>query len=359
MNIYRGRFSRGAFLGLSAAVVGIGLFAAGCGDSKGGETASTAGSSQTAGTSTAGGDKPKIAFIVKQPDEPWFQLEWKFADEAAQKDGFDLIKIAATDGEQVPSKIDNAASQGAQGLIICTPDVKLGSAIKAKAEARNMKLMSVDDQLVDADGKPLADVHHLGISATKIGNSVGDALYAEMTKRGWKPEDTGLLLETFDELPTAKERTTGAQDAIVKKGFPASKIYTAAQKTSDVPGGRDAATVVLTQHPEIKHWLIAGMNDAAVMGAVRATEARNIKADDVIGIGINGDAALEDLKKPQPTGVFGSILLQAKRHGFDTADAMYHWIKDGKEPPMLTYTDGILITRDNYQQVLKDQGLSN
>lgn len=336
--------------GLVAAMVAIG-----CGPSGDGNNATASGTTGS-GTTNASGDKPKIAFIVKQPEEPWFQLEWKFAQEAADKDGFELIKLAATDGEQVLPKIENASAQGAKGLIICTPDVRLGPAIVARAEQRGMKLLSVDDQLVDANGKPL-DVHHLGISAKKIGNTVGTSLYDEMTKRGWKPEETGMILVTRDELDTAKERTIGAEEGITGKGFPAAKIYKAPQKTTDVPGGRDAATVVLTQHPEVKHWLIAGMNDAAVMGAVRATEAYNFKAENVIGIGINGDAALEDLKKPQPTGLFGSILLQAKRHGFDTAEMMYQWIKDGKEPEKITYTDGVLITRENYKQVLKEQGL--
>ena len=30
-------------------------------------------------------DEPlKIGFLVKQPEEPWFQDEWKFADQAAK-----------------------------------------------------------------------------------------------------------------------------------------------------------------------------------------------------------------------------------------------------------------------------------
>ena len=40
----------------------------------------------------------KIGFLVKQPEEPWFQLEWKFADQAAKELGFSLVKIGATDG---------------------------------------------------------------------------------------------------------------------------------------------------------------------------------------------------------------------------------------------------------------------
>ena len=344
----RGRLLFGAFVGLSLA-----LLAVGCNSGS-----SSTGSGDSPSASGDSGEKIKIAFIVKQPEEPWFQLEWKFAEEAAKQDGFELIKLAATDGEQVLPKIENAATQGAKGLIICSPDVRLGTAIVAKANQAGMKLMSVDDQLIDANGKPL-EVHHLGISARKIGNSVGDGLYDEMTKRGWKPEETGLILVTREELDTAKERTEGIYEELTGKGFPAANIYKAPQKTTDVPGGRDAARVVLTQHPNVKHWLIGGMNDAAVMGAVRATETFNIKPENVIGIGINGDAALEDLKKAQPTGLFGSILLQAKRHGFDTADMMYKWIKDGKEPEKITYTDGVLITRENYKTVLKEQGLAD
>lgn len=334
------------------------LFAAltlvGCGNSGG----SAASGTSASGTTVAKGERPKIAFIVKQPEEPWFQLEWKFAQEAADKDGFDLIKVAATEGDQVLSKIENVAAQGAKGLIICTPDVRLGPAIVARAEQRGMKLMSVDDQLMGGDGKPL-EVHHLGISARKIGNNVGDALDAEMKKRGWTAADTALLLVTRDELDTARERTEGEVEALTKKGFPAAKIYRTAEKTTDVPGGRDAANVVLTQHPEVKHWLVTGMNDSAVLGAVRATETFGLKAENVVGIGINGDTGvIDEFKKPAATGVFGSILLQAKRHGYETADLMYKWLTAGTEPPKITYTDGVLITRENYQKVLKDQGLT-
>src|SRR6266511_4680365 len=57
-----------------------------------------------------GEDKMKIGFVVKQPEEPWFQLEWKFAQQAADKDGFELIKIAAPDGEKALGAIDNLAA---------------------------------------------------------------------------------------------------------------------------------------------------------------------------------------------------------------------------------------------------------
>ena len=300
----------------------------------------------------------RIGFLVKQPEEPWFQNEWKFAQQAADKDGFQLIKIGATDGAKVLAGIDNLGAQNAQGFIICTPDVRLGPAILARAQRYGMKVFSVDDQFIGPDGK-FMDVHHMGISAREIGHMMGKAQWDQMQKRGWKIEETGACVPTRDELDTARERTEGAIEALVAAGFPADRIYKAPQKTTDIPGGRDAANIILTQHPDTKHWLIAGMNDEAVLGAVRATENRGFGAADVIGIGIGGDTGKVDFQKPEPTGFFASVLISPKRHGYETADDMYKWIKDGVEPPKTTFTTGILITRDNYKQIMVEQGLAS
>ena len=81
------------------------------------------------------GDPVKIGFLVKQAEEPWFQTEWAFAEKAAKDKGFTLIKIAVPDGEETLSAIDSLAANGAQGFVICPPDVGLGPAIMAKAKA--------------------------------------------------------------------------------------------------------------------------------------------------------------------------------------------------------------------------------
>jgi L-arabinose transport system substrate-binding protein len=308
--------------------------------------------------STGAPGKIKLGFIVKQPEEPWFQLEWKFADEAAKKYDFELVKIGAADGDRALSAIDNLASQGAKGFVICTPDVKLGPAIANQAGQHDLKLIAVDDRFVSADGKPMEDVHYLGISARKIGNSVGQALYDEMKKRNWSPDETALCVVTFDELDTARDRTDGATETIIAAGFPKDKIFKAPQKTSDLPGALDAVTVLLAQQPNVKHWLICGMNDSAVMGAVRATEQRQIPVENVIGVGINGTDCLAEFKNPKPTGFYASILLSAREHGYKTAEMLYQWVKDGTEPPKDSRTTGVIITRDNYKQIYEEQGLT-
>jgi L-arabinose transport system substrate-binding protein len=100
------------------------------------------------------------------------------------------------------------------------------------------------------------------------------------------------------------------------------------------------------------------MNDSAVLGPVRAMEGRRIPAANIIGIGINGTDCIYEFRKPEPTGFFGSILLSPNKHGYDTTVAVYKWVTEGVEPPLVTVVEkGTLITRDNYEQVYKEQGL--
>lgn len=300
----------------------------------------------------------KIGFIVKQPEEPWFQDEWKFADVAAKEKGFTLVKIGAEDGEKVQSAIDNLGAQGAQGFIICTPDVKLGPGIVAKAAANDLKLMTVDDRLVNADGTPMEDVVHMGISATKIGEAVGQAISDEIKKRGWDLKDVGAIRVSYDQLPTAVDRIEGALSVLKANGFPEANIFDAPQAKTDTEAALNAATVVLNKNAGIKHWIAVGLNDESVLGAVRATESVGIPAESVIGVGIGGaESAINEFKKPTPTGFVGTVIISPKRHGYETAMNMYEWIANGKEPEKVTLTAGQLALRDNYEAVRKELGI--
>ncbi|GAB7129143.1 arabinose ABC transporter substrate-binding protein [Silvimonas sp. JCM 19000] len=303
-------------------------------------------------------DPVKIGFLVKQAEEPWFQDEWKFADQAAKDKGFTVVKIGVPSGDQVLAAIDNLAAQHAQGFVICAPDVKLGPAVVARAKAAGLKVMTVDDRFVDGSGKPLEAVPHMGISAFKIGEQVGSAMMAEIKKRGWKPEEVGAIRISYDQLPTAKDRTDGAIAALTAGGFPKANIINAPQAKTDTEAAFNAANVAITQNPKFKHWLAFGLNDEAVLGAVRAAEGHGAKADDMIGIGIGGSqSALNEFKKGEKTGFFGTVLISPKRHGYETSVNMYNWIAKNQEPPKLTLTTGMLMTRDNIQQVRKEMGL--
>jgi L-arabinose transport system substrate-binding protein len=236
--------------------------------------------------------------------------------------------------------------------------VKLGPGIVAKAEANQLKMMTVDDRLVGADGTPLADVPHMGISAAKIGEDVGQALAAEIKKRGWDMKSVGAIRVSYDQLPTAVDRVEGAISALKTAGFPAENIFDAPQAKTDTEAALNASTTVLNKHADIKHWVAFGLNDEAVLGAIRASESVGISSDNIVGIGIGGaDSAINEFKKPSPTGFFGTVIISPKRHGYETAMDMYDWVANDKEPPKLTLTSGSLAMRGDYQKVRKDLGI--
>jgi L-arabinose transport system substrate-binding protein len=303
-------------------------------------------------------DDVKIGFVVKQPEEPWFQDEWRFAEQAAKEKNFTVVKIGAENGEKVMSAIDNLASQQAQGFIICVPDVKLGPAVVAKATADHLKLMTVDDQLVDGKGTPISTVPHMGISAHEIGKQVGQAIVDEMKKRGWNMQEVGAIRVTYEQLPTAHDRVAGATEVLLAAGFPSANLIDAPQAKTDTENAFNAANIAMTKNPRFQKWVSFGLNDEAVLGTVRAAEGRGISADNMIGVGIGGaQSAINEFNKPNPTGFFGTVLISPKRHGYETSLLMYDWIAQKQEPPKLTLTSGKLMNRENLKAIRQEFGL--
>ncbi|MGQ0286703.1 substrate-binding domain-containing protein [Pasteurellaceae bacterium 22721_9_1] len=254
--------------------------------------------------------------------------------------------------------MDNLAANGAKGFVICTPDPKLGPAIMAKARAYDLKVLAVDDQFLNAAGEPMTQVPLIMMAATEIGERQGEELYKEIQKRKWDYKDTAVLAITADELDTARRRTDGSLSALVRLGFPEKQIYKSPTKSNDIPGALDAANSMLVQHPEVKNWLIVGMNDNTVLGGIRATEGQGFKAENVIGIGINGTDAVNELSKPNPTGFVGSLLPSPDVHGYKSVEMLYKWIKEGVEPPKYTpIGNPVLLTRENFKEELLKKGL--
>jgi L-arabinose transport system substrate-binding protein len=312
-----------------------------------------AGAAATAAGCAERASEVRIGFIVKNPEEPWFQNEWRAAEAAGAKHGFEVIKIGATDGDKVLTAIDNLAAKGAAGFVICAPDTRLGSAIQQRAKANDLKVMSVDDRLLGSNGQPIAEIPHMGISGYDIGTMVGDTLIKEAQARGWSLADVGFLRISYDSLQTAKERTTGARDALLKAGLPQANVFDAPQRTLDTEGGLNAATPVLTRRSNLKKWMVVGLNDETVLGGVRAAEGLGLGRDSVIAVGIGGaGTAQAEFAKADPTAYVATIHISSRRHGYETAEAVYRWVAEDKAPAPLTLTSGQVMTRDNYKALL-------
>lgn len=297
-------------------------------------------------------ERIRIGFLVKMPEQAWFINESAAATAAGRQKGFDVVTIGTPDGEKLMSAIDNLAAQGAQGFVVCPPDVRLGPAVVAHARMVDLKVLTVDDQFLDPDGQPMPQVPHLGMSGYKIGRQVGDTIAAEMNRRGWDPAEVGAIELTFNELPTAVERVSGARDSLLAARFRAQNVFAAPQRTTDTEGASTAAAPVFSQHPDIRKWVIFAVNEESVLGAVRTSEQFGLGADEVIGVGIGGSAAsIAEFSKTHATGFFATVAVSSWRHGRQTALNLVEWIRHGRKPPANTQTTGTVMTRSNWRQV--------
>ncbi len=296
--------------------------------------------------------EPRIGFVTKMPEQAWFLSEAKAARAVGAARGYTVVTLGAPDGERLMTAIDNLATQGARGLVVCAPDVRLGPAVRHRAAVLGLKLLTVDDRFLGPDGRPLLDVPHLGMSGRKIGEQVGATVIEEMRRRGWNPTTVGVLRMTSQELPTAVERVEGATAALVAGGVARDRMFDAPLKATDTESANTASGPVLSRHDEIKRWAIVSVNEETVLGGVRATEQFGLPAADVIGVGIGGaGAAIAELSKAGPTGFYATIAVSSIGHGRRTTEALIDWIEHGRRPPADTATTGTVMTRANWRAV--------
>lgn len=217
-------------------------------------TALAAGAVALTSMSSYFADDLKIGFVVKQPEQPWFIDERGFADISAEEKGLNPVKIAAQDDKKVQAALDNLGAQDVQSVDICTPDVKLGPRIVAKAAL-------------------LEDLADIGITTTKIGEDVGSTSAAEIAKHGWDWKDVRAMRVFYDQLPTALHRVNGTFSKLAETGLLEINTIDAPQAKTDTEAAPNALTVVLNKKPEIKYWGADGLNDEVALDAVRAAKA--------------------------------------------------------------------------------------
>jgi L-arabinose transport system substrate-binding protein len=51
------------------------------------------------------------------------------------------------------------------------------------------------------------------------------------------------------------------------------------------------------------------------------------------------------------------MLVSAPGEGFQTSAILFEWVKHGTPPPLDTRATGIFITRENFEQVLRKEGI--
>lgn len=328
---------------LAGCLLVVSMFA-GCG---------TQGKSDSAATS-AKKDKVVIAGIYKAGDQVWFIDEGKAAKEMASSMGAsDFLYIdAKMNPDTYLQAVDNVIAQKVDGVVTCIPDQKLSQVVVNKLKEANIPVIAVDDALQDESGKKIAP--WVGIDGEKIGQTNGEwlAKYAIDNKLDTDNEAAVLIL-TMDTVSSCVPRTVGELEKFkeVLPNYSDSKIFKA-DYDGTTDKGFNAAAAIITAHPEIKKWMVMGANEEGAVGAVRALEQAGLDKDSCV-VGLGGYLAKDEFKKSY-SAMKAATYFSSNDIGGTSVKELMDYIQNKTEIPEEKAVDAVIVTKDNYEEVMGD-----
>lgn len=338
---------------LLATALTIALFT-GCGAPAASPDASTP--EQNSG-SVSGGEKKDIiiAGIYKAGDQQWFIGEGEAAKAKALEMGAkDFMYIdAKMNPDTYLQALDNAITQGVSGILVCVPDQKLSAVTVQKCKDAGIPVIACDDPLTDETGKFIAPF--VGIDAYAIGLACGEwsAQYAK--DNGMTGDDVGVLFLTMDQVSSCVPRTQGQLESW-KKAFPdwpESRIFKS-DYNGETEKGFNAAAGIFTANPNIKKWIVMTPNDEGASGATRALEQAGVDKNSVV-CGIGGYLAKLEFAKEEGSAFKATAFINYVDVGAYSAENMMNYLVNGIEIPADFRTPAVIVTKDNYVDIMKDQ----
>jgi L-arabinose transport system substrate-binding protein len=289
--------------------------------------------------------------IYKSGDQTWFIDEGAAAQAAVEAAGGTFVYVdAKMNPEEYLKAIDNAVANNATGIVTCIPDQTLSQA--AIDEAGGIPMVAADDALQDDDGNKLAP--WVGINAYVIGEANGEWLanYANDNDLVGKDE-VGLLIMTMDTVSSCVPRAEGeyAKFTELCPDFNEDNIFYA-DYDGTTDKGNTAAAAVITANPQITTWLVTGANEEGTIGACRALETAGLDADAcVVGLGAYMAKDEWNDKGAEGTCMKAAAYFSSDSVGAGSVEVLLGLI-NGEDVEMETAVDAIVVTPENYKEVM-------
>lgn len=320
----------------------------GAADTSGGAAGSQAGSGGGATPGHISGPIT-IAMINKQGTQQYFVDQANGAKKAASALQGVTVTVADVnlDSNAAINAVNTAIAQKVNGILITTPDPKIGPELIKMAEQANIPIIATNDAISDSSGKPAP---YVGFSGTEMGQSVGQKAGELYKASGWSSSDTAILNVTKPDLPTCAERASGSLSAFKKVvGSDVPKVineYTDA----GTPQALDRTGAVITANPGVKNWVVWGCNDESETGAVTALQNAGFGAEHVIGVGLGAYLDCKDWKAGKTTGNKAALSLKGDDVGKVAVEKMVDFLRNGKPIPAFSKVPTQIVDATNWQQ---------
>ncbi|MBZ9857444.1 substrate-binding domain-containing protein [Mesorhizobium sp. CA13] len=292
-------------------------------------------------------DDIKIGYINKMGEHPWFVAEVGGAKKAAEAAGAAFVsQDVQFDANLAVTTFDTMVGDGVKGIAIVVPDKALGPVIAQKAKTAGIPLVAVDDDIYYQDG---SQVPYVGMNAHNIGARVGEELAKLYKADGWAGKEVRIASIEDRKADTCMQRNKGAEEAFLKAvpDFKPNNIIRVAYDNTMV-NAIDVMTTTLTANPNVTNWIFYSCNDDGVLGAARALQNAGYKADQGMGIGIDGSRACDAFGSAEPSAFRGTMWLNSANHGALAVKLLLAAIKDKTPLPVQSFTDPEYITPANF-----------
>lgn len=274
---------------------------------------------------TSGGDKPKVALIMKSLANDFFATMAEGARKHHQQHATEYellvggIKNETDLAEQV-NLVEQMAAQGAKAIVIAPADSKALVPALKRAQQAGVLVINIDNKL-DADV-----VQQAGLVASFVGpdnrqgaRRVGQALAGKL-----KSGDEVAIIEGVTTAFNGQQRRRGFEDAMNAAGM---KIVGVQSGQWEMDKANAVTAGLLTSHPNLKALLCA--NDNMALGAAAAVAAAG-KNGQVLIVGFDNIAAVK------PLIADGRIAATADQHADQLAvfgvEAALKMLKGGAAP---------------------------
>ena len=298
------------------------------------------------------GDGKLVVYgIYKAGDQTWFINEGDAARKTVEAAGGEFYyEDCLMDGSKMLDAIDRAYANGADGIVICTPDQTMSQNVVDKCNEYGIAVVAADDAL-EVNGEKIAP--WVGIVGYDIGSSCAEWLCDYMAEKNLVEDETcGVLIMTMSTVSSCVPRTDGEYDVLISR-FPAftdngnGRLFYA-DYDGTTEKGNTASAAIITGNPQITKWMVMGANEEGVIGCVRALETNGVDAESAC-VGMGAYMVVEEYEK-------GSALRAAPFFS-DVAIGTYSVntlfdVIDGNEVEMETAVPAEITTPENYHEIL-------
>ena len=290
------------------------------------------------GTSTETNAAPRVAFVMKTLNHPFFLDMQRGADEAASRSGIQLVVQAAEreiDVEKQVQIIENLLQTGIRALIVTPSGSREIATAIAKANRANVPVIVVDTRV---DAQAAADNNLKIESFIGSDNYEGGRVAGEYLVKATGGKARVAVLEGIPGHETGDSRLRGFRDALAK--HPGMRIVASQPANWERDQGFTVFQNMLQAHPDVD--AVFACSDLMALGALEAIAAAGRSGR----IRVVGFDALDDARKAIDAGRMEASVAQSPRDMGRIAVESAARLLKGESVPAEQKVEIALVTKD-------------